>query len=158
MYLEPRGLGFKSLYPEFVLIKRKIQKLYEWGAHSRNLYDDVRNAMIVMDAHSLARSNRKARILFSSWVLSSVQKMWFPVGLGKDQLLSPPCWHFALHNYWQREINRKVILPFFWFYENKFRELIASNIWSKVTPPAPPDLAVVSSMSFGSITTSTSSA
>ena len=149
---EPRGLGFKFPHPQFVLRKRKVQKLYEWSAHSHNVYNDVRNVMIVMDAHSLARSNWKARCLFWSWFL---------LACGKDQLLSPPCWHSALHNHWQQEINRKVMLSFFLV----FWEQIQRANWKqylnhlcKVIPPAPPDLAVVSSMSFGSITISTSSA
>ena len=114
-------------------------------------------------AHNFALNNWKARSLFLSWVLSSVQKMRIPVGLWTRStavstlLTFWPAW-------WSRKRNdlMRFFIPFFFPPENeawKSKSLYEYLFFQfcRFIPPAPPDLAVVSSISFGSITTSTSS-
>lgn len=122
-----------------------------------------------IDAHSFALNNWKARSLFRSWVLSSVQKMRIPVGLWtRSTAVSTLLTFWPARCSSTRNDLMKIFHSFYFHFSfflqkmkhGKENHSMKTNIhnFCRIVPPAPPDLAVVSSISFGSITTSTSSA
>ena len=114
--------------------------------------------------YNFARNNCIARFLFLSCVLSSVQKMRIPVGLWVRSTAVSTLFTFWPEEYvdaWVKRNNRISKNTEINKQTNHYSTVLnyknSTDFWRTI-PPAPPDLAVVSSISLGSITNSTSSA
>jgi len=112
-----------------------LRKFNVWNKNNLNLQNKVMFWVLV--THSFARRSWRARFLFWSCVLSSVQKMRIPVGLWiRSTAVSTLLTFCPVGQSWKGRCLQRYLFPFsFWRENESHGELIVW--WWNVSPSFP---------------------